>query len=173
MENLIRLGRVEAVNLAARPAPLVRVRTGELLTDWLPAIAIGAGCMISWDPPIIGQAAILLSSSGETGAGFALLGLNIDGHESPDDSPDRVSRRLPDASVFEYDFKKSVLRIVLPAAGRTEIVSPAGILLTGDITVNGSITSSGDVTGSGISLVNHRHMDTAGLGAGETTPALK
>ena len=42
--------------------------------------------------------------------------------------------------------------------------------MSGHVTGASGATFSGDVDGGGISLTGHTHTDTAGLGAGKTSP---
>ena len=69
LENLIRFGTVAEVQMQP---PRVRVKTGDLLTAWLPWIALRAGLDKDWDPPTENEQVILFSPSGQLANGVAL-----------------------------------------------------------------------------------------------------
>jgi hypothetical protein len=72
------------------------------------------------------------------------------------------------------DMKISVSGNQTIKADLTTIQNPTDIVgdtnITGNATVSGTTTSTGEVTGNGIALSSHTHTDSAGLGAGTTTP---
>lgn len=142
IENLIRFGTIAETQM--KP-PRVRVKTGSLLTGWLPWLALRAYADVDWDPPTINEQVILLSPSGQ----------------------------LANA-VIEYDSVTHQLRAQLPESGTTELISSGGIHMVGSVThksdytqtgdqaVTGSVTASGDVVAAGISLVKHPHLGNLG-----------
>jgi len=166
LENLIRYGTVAEVQMQP---PRVRVKTGELLTGWLPWIALRAGLDKDWDPPTENEQAILFSPSGQLGNGVALTGVFSDEHAANGDRAGLHRRTYRDGAVIEYDSVAHHLRAVLPEAGTTELISQGGIHIVGPIThegdytqtgnqnVTGKVTVSVDVVAAGISLVKHLH----------------
>src|SRR5690625_1890040 len=73
LNNLLRIGTVSAVDAKARA---VRVRDGEIETDWLRWLEVRAGSTTDWDPPTLGEQVIVLSPGGDLGAGVVLAGIN-------------------------------------------------------------------------------------------------
>jgi len=58
--------------------------------------------------------------------------------------------------------------------GGTTTVDCSQVNMTGNLRVDGNVSAGGDVTtDAGVSLNNHTHNDTPGLGAGVTTPPNK
>lgn len=177
LENLIRFGTIAEVGYEP---PRVRVRSGNLLTAWLPWLALRAGDSKTWDPPSEGEQCILLSPSGQTANGVALVGLNSDQHPANGDRPGLHRRTYPDGAVIEYDSAAHQLRATLPDGGITHLVSPGGINITGPINhqgdyihqgnytqqgdqaVTGTITASVDVLAAAISLIGHTHIGNLG-----------
>lgn len=166
LENLVRLGTVaELDHQAAR----VRVQSGRLLTGWLPWLTLRAGDDREWNPPTVGEQVLLLSPSGQTANGVAIVGLFSDQNPANGDRPGLHRRTYRDGAVIEYDSVAHRLRAILPAGGSTELVSTGGITITGDIThqgnytqtgnqtVTGKVTVTDDVLARGISLVTHKH----------------
>lgn len=66
LENLIRFGTIAEVQMVP---PRVRVKTGDLLTGWLPWLALRAGADVDWDPPTVNEQVLLLSPSGQLANG--------------------------------------------------------------------------------------------------------
>jgi phage baseplate assembly protein V len=166
LENLIRFGTVAEVQMQP---PRVRVKTGELLTAWLPWIALRAGLDQEWDPPTVDEQVVLLSPSGQLANGVALTGMFSDAHAANGDRIGLHRRTYRDGAVIEYDCIAHHLRAVLPEDGTSELISQGGIHIVGPIThegdytqtgnqhVTGKVTVSEDVVAAGISLVNHPH----------------
>lgn len=108
IENLIRLGTIAEVDHARAR---VRVRCGELLTDWLPWQTPRAGTTADWDPPTIGEQVLLLSPGGDPAAGVALTGVFCTARPAPSASPDLTRRDYPDGTHIDYDHGASVLTV--------------------------------------------------------------
>lgn len=166
LENLIRLGTIAEVQ---HVPPRVRVSTGELLTTWLPWIALRAGADQDWDPPTEGEQVVLMSPSGQLANGVVLTGLFSDQIPANGDRAGLRRRTYADGAVIEYDSVAHHLRAVLPAGGTSEVISDGGIRIVGDIehvgnytqtgnqTVTGKVTVTEDVVAAEVSLVNHLH----------------
>jgi len=165
IENMIRLGKVEEIDLAGK---CCRVRSGELLTNWLPWITQRAGTTRTWTPPTIGEQVLLLSPSGELGAGVVLTGLFSTAHPAPSVSVDEHVTEYPDGARISYNHVTGALE----ASGIKTALVQAATQVTIDcptVTMTGNLNVAGDVTASGISLINHQHGGvTAG---GDTTGA--
>lgn len=181
IENLVRLGTIAEVDVVKARA---RVKSGELLTTWLPWLALRAGADREWNPPTVGEQVLLLSPSGQLAQGIVLTGLFSEANPANGDRAGLHRTTYRDSAVIEYDSIASHLRAVLPDGGTTELVSLGGITITGDITHQGNYTQTGnqsvtgkvevteDVIAAGISLVNHRTKGvTSGNGVSlEPTP---
>lgn len=166
LENLIRFGTIAEVQMNP---PRVRVKTGELLTTWLPWIALRAGQDKDWDPPTENEQVILFSPSGQLANGIALTGIYSTEHPANGDRVGLQRRTYRDGAVIEYDSVAHHLRAVLPDAGTSEIISKGGLHIVGPITHEGDYTQTGnqsvtgkvevsqDVVAAGISLVKHAH----------------
>ncbi|MBB6153705.1 phage baseplate assembly protein V [Pseudomonas sp. JAI115] len=166
IENLIRFGVIAQVQ--TQP-PRVRVKTGQLLTGWLPWIAVRAGDSKDWDPPSENEQVVLFSPSGQLANGVVLTGVYSNDNPANGDRVGLHRRTYPDGAVIEYDSVAHHLRAVLPDAGTTEIISKGGLRIVGPIvhegdytqtgnqTVTGSVSVSDDVVAAGVSLVNHPH----------------
>lgn len=166
IENLVRLGTVAAVQVQP---PRVQVKSGKILTAWLPWLSLRAGGDREWDPPTIGEQVVLLSPSGLLAQGVVLAGLFSDQVPANGDREGLHRRTYRDGAVIEYDSIAHHLRAVLPGDGTTEVVSRGGFNIVGPIThqgdytqtgnqtITGKVTVSEDVVAAEISLVQHRH----------------
>lgn len=166
LENLVRLGTIAEVKHAP---PRVKVRTGGILTTWLPWLALRAGADRDWDPPTVDEQVILLSPSGQLANGIAITGLFSDQIPANGDRAGLKRRTYADGAVVEYDSVAHHLRAILPAGGTSEVISDGGIRIVGDIVHEGNYTQTGnqkvtgkvevsiDVIAAGISLVEHQH----------------
>lgn len=177
IENLVRLGTIEAVQM--RP-PRVKVKSGNIVTAWLPWLSLRAGADREWDPPTEGEQVVLLSPSGLLAQGIAITGLFSDLIPANGDREGLHRRTYRDGAVIEYDSIAHHLRAILPDGGVTDLTSTGGINIVGPIhhtgdytqqgnqTVTGKVTVSEDVVAgaNGISLVKHR---TSGVMSGPGT----
>ncbi|QFT84492.1 Phage-related baseplate assembly protein [Halomonas sp. THAF12] len=174
IHNLIRLGTIAAVD---HDAARVRVKSGELLTAWRPWIECRAGTTRDWNPPTVGEQAVLFSPGGDPAGAVVLVGLFSDAHPAPADLPELCRRLFPDGGLFEYDHEASVLRIKLP--GRIEVEAPGGTSWKGDIDHQGDMARAGSYAQDGGSLTHndtdvgdtHRHpqgKDSDGNGQQDT-----
>lgn len=113
LENILRIGTIHAVDHAA---VRVQVKTGELITQWLPWVEQRAGNTTTWNPPTLGEQCIVFSPSGEPGGGIVLVGLDSTAIQPPSHSPADHVTRYPDGTVIRYDH----------AAGTHEAIFPDG-----------------------------------------------
>ena len=83
--NLLRVGEIAQVDLSRA---LVRVRCGELLSDWLRWFEQRAGSAVTWSAPSVGEQVILLAPGGaimtgpftQTGGSLSSSGIVLDSH---------------------------------------------------------------------------------------------
>jgi len=154
LSNLIRFGTIAQADYATAK---VRVKAGDILTDWLPWMTQRAGGDISWHAPEVGEQVVILSPSGELNQGVVMAGLFQTAHPQPVNTPEKQHTLYKDGAVFEYDRQAHHLKAVLPAGATVELIADGGIAITGDITLTGTLTASVDVIANGISLHNHKH----------------
>ena len=154
IHNLIRTGTIAEVDHAAAR---VRVKSGALLTDWLPWIESRAGTSRSWNPPTVGEQVMLFSPGGDPAAGLVLTGLFSNAHPTPANSADLWRWIMPDSAVLEYDHAASHLQATLPgsatlaAQGAVSVTTPDKLTATaeGGATINANTVINGNVTING------------------------
>lgn len=110
LENLIRPGTVFDVQYEP---PRVRVKTGQLETDWLPWFASRSGTTSTWSPATAGEPCVVFSPSGNPATGFVLLGMNSNGNPPPSVSPDENVTKWADGTFMRHNAAEGVLELDL------------------------------------------------------------
>lgn len=141
LENLVRLGTVAQVRHAGPPR--CRVKSGNLLTDWLPWLTSRAGEDSTWWAPEVGEQVIVLSPGGNVGAGVVLPALNSDHHPAPGQSGDVARVTFGDGVVVEYDRAVHVLRVSAPHL--IKLQATGQIQIDGDAYVHGDLHVTGNI----------------------------
>ncbi|MDH4585636.1 phage baseplate assembly protein V [Pseudomonas sp. BN415] len=154
LENLIRSGTIAQVDLDRARC---RVKTGGLLTGWLPWFVSRAGATKDWDPPTEGEQCTVFSPSGNPALGFVLVGIYSDANPAPSNSDTLCRRTYPDGAVIDYDHASHTLSATLPDGGTANLIAPGGVQIQGDVAITGQVTVTEDVVAGGISLIHHRH----------------
>lgn len=139
--NLIRLGAIAEVDHgdpAADPPqpPRVRVKSGELLTAWVPWLASRAGTTRDWNPPTVGEQCVLFSPGGDTANAFATPGLYQNAHPAPSNNPALIGRWYPDGTRVEYDHDNHRLLIHCVGDIHLEVEGNLTAKVTGKATVD-------------------------------------
>ncbi len=142
LANLIRLGTVLEVNHGAERC---RFKSGRLETDWLRWVTLRAGETKEWNPPTVGEQAVLLSPSGVTENGVVLVGIFSDAAPSPSHSPDEHVRTYPDGARIAYDHASGALTVTgiktaLVEATQLVTVDCPSTIFTGDVLIKGNLT---------------------------------
>lgn len=147
MSQLIQLGVIDSVDHGAATA---RVRIGEVVTAPLPMMASRAGADRSWWPFELGEQVCVFAPSGNLSAGVIMGAVFSGSAPANGDRAGLYRQSFADGTIIEYDREASHFRMHL-GTGSAEIVAPAGISITGTVTVQG------DVIADGISLKTHVH----------------
>lgn len=100
ISNLLRVGVVEEVNTKKM---VCRVRTGDILTDWIRWVADRAGAGRSWWAPVAGEQVIIGAVNGELTTAFVLCSLYSDKNSAPSHSAQAMHKTFSDGAVIEYE----------------------------------------------------------------------
>lgn len=106
ISNLIRQGTIYKVK-----GDRVKVRSGEIITAWLPWFTNRAGKSQTWWSPSIGEQVFILSPNGNLELGCVLPSLYCDNYPAPSQSNDGHFVRFPDGATFEYEPDTGTLTI--------------------------------------------------------------
>jgi phage baseplate assembly protein V len=162
LQNVLREGVVEEIQHAP---PRCRVRSGKLLTDWLPWYCVRAGSTRTWSPPTAGEQCTVLSPSGNLSAGRVLIGLYCNANPAPSESPDESVTRYPDGASTTYNHATHTLTVVLPTGGNVTLTAPSAV------TVN---TTTAHVQASGAATLEAATITaTASTSASISAPAVE
>lgn len=150
LDNIVRFGVIDQTDFTSDPVqPRVRVKTGDILTAWIPISAVRANSDAEHDPVQKGEHVILLAPSGELAQAVVVGKLFSADYPSPDLNPDNRRRKYRDGAVVEYNSKTHHLNVVLPPNGTVNATALGGFTFNGDITHNGNTTHNGDLTQNG------------------------
>lgn len=108
LANIVRIGVVKEVDYEKAK---VRVKIGELLTDYLPWITSRAGEERSWLPPSINEQVVILSPLGELSLGVVLAGIYQQNYSAPENSEMINSLVFQDGTKLLYDKESKNLEI--------------------------------------------------------------
>ncbi|QXO61568.1 phage baseplate assembly protein V [Morganella morganii] len=100
ISNLLRVGVVEEVDTKKM---VCRVRTGDILTDWIRWGTDRAGAGRSWWPPDAGEQVIIGAVNGELTTAFVLCSLYSDANSAPSHSAQAMHKTFSDGAVIEYE----------------------------------------------------------------------
>ena len=140
LANMIRTGRVEQVRTGSAADPArCRVRTGELLTTWVPWVSQAAGGSNQtrhWRTPAVGEPCVLLAPGGDLAQAVALPGLFSD--DMPQGAVSEAVERHDFSSTdfWEHNRTASTLRFEIAAAIELKVgasvlhITPDGAMLT-------------------------------------------
>ncbi len=167
VENIVRAGTVAEVR-HGKPARC-RVRTGDLLTNWVPWMAGRAGGKRrQWWPPEIGEQCLLLAPSGDLLNAVAIPGIPSDKAPQGSESGTECRTDWSETDHMTHDSATGgTLRIEcgqeieLRVGGAVLSIKADSITLSvggGSLTVSDSgVVAHPDVVASRISLVGHIH----------------
>jgi phage baseplate assembly protein V len=148
LDNLIRLGTIAAVD---HESARCRVQTGGNLTGWLPWVTQRAGTTRTWCPPTVGEQVILLSPSGEPGAGIALTGLYSDQVAAPSIASSEHVTEYPDGARIAYNHATHALTVTGIATATVQASTHVTVdcpdsTVTGNVLIEGALTVKGLLT---------------------------
>lgn len=123
--NLVVLGKVEEADYSAAR---LRVRSGDLLSGWLPWITTRAGGDSTWWAPEVGEQVLLLSPSGDPAQGVVLGAVYQDSHPPPAAAKSVHRTTYDDGTVVEYD--RAASRLAVSCVGEITIETGADITVT-------------------------------------------
>ncbi|MDP8173129.1 phage baseplate assembly protein V [Pasteurella skyensis] len=176
LEHIVRLGTIEKVDLKKA---LVRVKTGDILTDWLPILSLRAGTTKTWSPPTMGEQCVILSASGEMTTAVVLYGIYAS--NAPSSNGDEHLIEFEDGAICKYNQKTHRLKFTgiktaYVQASESIIADTPNFICTGDARVKGNLKVDGvstatDHISSGVSGKGHPH--TSPETGASTSPPLK
>ncbi|MCI4217766.1 phage baseplate assembly protein V [Dickeya dianthicola] len=171
LENLLRVGIVTAVDPESWR---VRVKSGELLTDWLRWNTPRAGAFNVWFPPAVGEQVLLGCLGGNPETAVIIGSLFSEAHPAPGNSLKEMVITAPDGARFRYDAAAGALEATgmktanvvasvsvtlnTPVVECTQHLKARTVEITHGGTLAGNVAHSGGaMTSNGVQVDNHRH----------------
>lgn len=171
MNNIVRTGRVEAVNPSIARC---RIRTGELLTDWLPWLTLAAGGgnqARHWRVPAINEECLLLAPGGDLAQAIALPGLFCEDMPQNADAADIERHDFSATDYWQHDRASGTLvfdiasSIQLKVGDSTLTITPNGTTLQ---TPHYAVDSPQSDFGGNVSIAGGISVDGGGSGGTST-----
>ncbi|MFT4328098.1 MAG: phage baseplate assembly protein V, partial [Wolbachia pipientis] len=100
LANIIRIGVVKEIDYEKAK---VRVKIGDIVTDYLPWITSKAGKDRDWSPPDIDEQVVVFSSLGELSLGVVLPGIYQEKYPALENKKEINSIKFQDGTKFTYD----------------------------------------------------------------------
>ena len=164
--TLIRIGTIASIDLA-RARCTVRYGNpdedgGGAETPPIRWLTGRAGKTRIWSPPSIGEQVLLFAPDGQFAAGIAVTGI-VQDRFPPAGADETEVIEFADGARIVYDPNAHALFAKLPDGGMAAIEAPAGLRITGPVTIEGDVSITGtakateDVIAGGVSVKNHIH----------------
>ncbi|MFN3881497.1 MAG: phage baseplate assembly protein V [Nitrincola lacisaponensis] len=151
LESLIRLGSIAEVDHAGRK---LRVKTGGLLTGWLPWPAEVGRNYRRWRPLRTGTQVVLACPSGDPAQAVIIQILYTTVLNAPSADPDVDLIQFNDGSIIQYDSSNS--HLIAECVGDVTVKSPSEVkidspktIVTGELSVEGLLIYKSGMSGSG------------------------
>lgn len=151
MEQLIRLGKVSAIDYKKGMAQIVYHEKDDSVTRYIPFLSF------EYSMPAVGDMMLVLHLSNGQEAGV-VLGRPWSEKNVPPEYGEGLYRK---------DFAHTPGEAYVRYKDGTITIHGGTVVIEGDLDVNGQITSTGDTTAGGVSLQQHTHTDSVG---GTTSP---
>jgi phage baseplate assembly protein V len=132
----------------------VKVRHGSCETPFIKWLTPCAGEVIEYRAPSVGEQCILLNLTGgnDTGACFALFGIESTDFPLPTGKPEEHMRVYPNGTVITHNHQTNELTVIMKS-GKATLKAPdkvtidtAELVCTGKINANGDIHSDADIS---------------------------
>lgn len=176
LENILRVGVIFAVD---EKSWCVRVKSGELKTDWLRWSAARAGAFSIWVPPAVGEQVWLGCIGGNPETAVIIGSLYGSDNPAPGSSLKEVVLTAPDGASFRYDAEAGALEaqgmktaritasvsvtLETPVVECTEHLRAQTFELTKGGTMKGDIKhSGGSLSSNGVTVHAHVHGGVQG-----------
>ncbi|MCJ7454039.1 MAG: phage baseplate assembly protein V [Wolbachia endosymbiont of Homalodisca vitripennis] len=108
LANIIRIGLVKEIDYEKAK---VRVKIGDIVTDYLPWITSKAGKDRDWSPPDIDEQVVVFSPLGELSLGVVLGGIYQEKYAALENKKEINSIKFQDGTKFTCDKEKHHLEI--------------------------------------------------------------
>ncbi|ACS50687.1 phage baseplate assembly protein V [Bartonella grahamii] len=126
--NMVVVGKISHVD---HKNARYRIKSGNLVSDWIPDTQARAGKTRSYEGRDVGEQVIVLSSSGDLSQGVIVGSLHTDANQAADKGS--IHRTIyPDGTSLEYDDEQNTYGIHIKSGGKFILTISDGVSLKGD-----------------------------------------
>lgn len=188
---MLRIGTVSALDEAnAR----IKLKSGDLQTDWIPWNAGRAGGRRDWSAPRVGEQMMIFAPGGDPSQAVAGFSLYQDAQPAPANTKDAEHITFPDGSTVDYNSATNTLTVTVSGSGNVIVNCKHATInadtdttfntpnahFTGNVTIDQALTVQQNATVNGSTAVKaitsnghdigstHRHINSGGAGLGGT-----
>jgi phage baseplate assembly protein V len=140
LSNLIQIGTVVGADY---PNAKLKVKIGDITTDWLPWLTHRASNDTTWWAPEVGEQVIVLAPSGELHQAVIMPSIYQSAHPAIDTSENVSKTIYKDGTTTTYNRESHVLTVDVNSAGKVEVIIGASTITMFDASIelkNGAST---------------------------------
>ncbi|WP_142417264.1 phage baseplate assembly protein V [Bartonella massiliensis] len=128
MANMVVVGKISHID---HKNARYRVKSGHLISDWIPDTQARAGKTCSYEGRDVGEQVIVVSSSGDLSQGVIVGSLHTDANQAADKG--NIHKTLyPDGTTVEYDDEQNSYTLNLTSGGKFSLTISDGVSIKGD-----------------------------------------
>lgn len=118
LAGLVRIGTVAELDEAKA---MVKIKSGNILTDWLPWKTLRAGPDRSWAAIEVGEQVIMAAPGGDITQAVILGSIYQDAHPANANSKDKTRYDWKDGAFFQYDRAEHKYHVSVPSGGMVRL----------------------------------------------------
>ncbi|WP_455480090.1 phage baseplate assembly protein V [Bartonella sp. B23] len=128
MANIVVVGKISHVD---HKNARYRVRSGTLVSDWIPDTQARAGKTCSYEGRDVGEQVVVVSSSGDLSQGVIIGSIHTDANQAADKGS--IHKTVyPDGTTIEYDDEQNTYALSIIAGGKFILTISDGVSVKGD-----------------------------------------
>ncbi|UNF39101.1 phage baseplate assembly protein V [Bartonella krasnovii] len=126
--NMVVVGKISHVD---HKNARYRVKSGSLISDWIPDTQARAGKTRSYEGRDVGEQVVVISSSGDLSQGVIVGSIHTDANQAADKGS--IHRTIyPDGTSLEYNDEQNTYGIHIKSSGKFILTIADGVSLKGD-----------------------------------------
>ncbi|UTO29336.1 phage baseplate assembly protein V [Bartonella harrusi] len=128
LANMVMVGTISHID---HKNARYRVKSGNLISDWIPDTQARAGKTCSYEGRDVGEQVVVVASSGDLAQGVIVGSIHTDAHQAADKG--NIHRTIyPDGTILEYDDEQNSYSIQIKSGGKFILTITDGASLKGD-----------------------------------------
>ncbi|UNE55476.1 phage baseplate assembly protein V [Bartonella machadoae] len=128
LANMVMVGTISHVD---HKNARYRVKSGNLISDWIPDTQARAGKTCSYEGRDVGEQVVVVASSGDLAQGVIVGSIHTDANQAADKG--NIHRTIyPDGTILEYDDEQNSYSMQIKSGGKFILTIADGVSLKGD-----------------------------------------